>query len=65
MVDGISWISNKIGKPLTKFVRDGANIKVCVLRDRAIPCPVVVKIDFSETERFFIEVIDDTLLACI
>ncbi|CAN1337481.1 hypothetical protein LINPERPRIM_LOCUS37615 [Linum perenne] len=56
-VNGISWISSTIGKPLTKFVRDGATIKVCVLRDRAVTCPEVLKIDFSETERFCIEVV--------
>ncbi|CAN1292692.1 hypothetical protein LINPERPRIM_LOCUS21690, partial [Linum perenne] len=55
-VHGISWISSKIGKPLTKFVRDGANIRVCVSRDRAIPCPSKVKVDFSDSEKFGIEV---------
>ncbi|CAN1317957.1 hypothetical protein LINPERPRIM_LOCUS30624 [Linum perenne] len=56
-VNGISWISSKIGKPLTKFVRDGATIKVCVLRDRAISCPEVLKIELSETESFSIEIV--------
>ncbi|CAN1261724.1 hypothetical protein LINPERPRIM_LOCUS10964 [Linum perenne] len=37
-MDGISWIASHVGKPLNHFVRDGLDIKVCLLRDRAIPC---------------------------
>ncbi|CAN1247495.1 hypothetical protein LINPERPRIM_LOCUS6353 [Linum perenne] len=42
-------MSSLIGKPLRKFVREGLDIKVCIIRDRAIPCPDSVKlIDVDE-----------------
>ncbi|CAN1314946.1 hypothetical protein LINPERPRIM_LOCUS29525, partial [Linum perenne] len=48
-IEGISWLSSLIGKPLRKFVREGLDIKVCIIRDRAIPCPDTVKlIDVDE-----------------
>ncbi|CAN1318896.1 hypothetical protein LINPERPRIM_LOCUS31000 [Linum perenne] len=48
-IEGISWLSSLIGKPLRKFVREGLDIKVCIIRDRAIPCPDSVKlIDVDE-----------------
>ncbi|CAN1301825.1 hypothetical protein LINPERPRIM_LOCUS25146 [Linum perenne] len=50
-VDGVSWISSKVGKPMNKFVRDGTNVRVCVLRDRANPFPDEVKVN-NEGERF-------------
>ncbi|CAN1293555.1 hypothetical protein LINPERPRIM_LOCUS22070 [Linum perenne] len=48
-IEGISWLLSLIGKPLRKFVREGLDIKVCIIRDRAIPCPEAVKlIDVDE-----------------
>ncbi|CAN1320927.1 hypothetical protein LINPERPRIM_LOCUS31879 [Linum perenne] len=48
-IEGISWLSSLIGKPLRKFVSEGLDIKVCIIRDRAIPCPDTVKlIDVDE-----------------
>ncbi|CAN1269838.1 hypothetical protein LINPERPRIM_LOCUS13725 [Linum perenne] len=48
-IEGISWLSSLIGKPLRKFVREGLDIKVCIIRDRAIPCPdSVTLIDIDE-----------------
>ncbi|CAN1318075.1 hypothetical protein LINPERPRIM_LOCUS30657 [Linum perenne] len=32
-------MSSFIGKPVRKFVRDGLDVKVCIIRDKAIPCP--------------------------
>ncbi|CAN1339418.1 hypothetical protein LINPERPRIM_LOCUS38472 [Linum perenne] len=55
--EGISWLSSKIGKPLNKFVRDRVNVRVCLLRDRAVPCPEKVKIDLSEDERYEIQIV--------
>ncbi|CAN1272194.1 hypothetical protein LINPERPRIM_LOCUS14453 [Linum perenne] len=48
IVDGISWVSSKIGKPLNMFVRDGLNVKVCVLRNKAIPCPEIIKVEVED-----------------
>ncbi|CAN1215402.1 hypothetical protein LINPERPRIM_LOCUS205 [Linum perenne] len=53
--DGISWVSSKIGKPINKFVRDGLNVKVCLLRDGSKPCPEEVKV---EVDNGLIEVIE-------
>ncbi|CAN1319675.1 hypothetical protein LINPERPRIM_LOCUS31350 [Linum perenne] len=47
-VDGISWVSSKVGKPLNKYVRDGVSIRVCLLKDKAIPCPEVVKVELDD-----------------
>ncbi|CAN1247641.1 hypothetical protein LINPERPRIM_LOCUS6417, partial [Linum perenne] len=55
-VDGVSWISSKVGKPMNKFVRDGTNVRVCVLRDRANPFPDEVKVN-NEGERVVIPVV--------
>ncbi|CAN1293976.1 hypothetical protein LINPERPRIM_LOCUS22267 [Linum perenne] len=55
--EGVSWLASKIGKPLNKFVRDGVNIRVCVLRDRAIPCPEKLVIEISKTDRFEVMVV--------
>ncbi|CAN1289813.1 hypothetical protein LINPERPRIM_LOCUS20454 [Linum perenne] len=46
--DGISWVSSKIGKPINKFVRDGLNVKVCLLRDGTKPCPEEVRVEVDD-----------------
>ncbi|CAN1288776.1 hypothetical protein LINPERPRIM_LOCUS19993 [Linum perenne] len=46
--DGISWVSSKIGKPINKFVRDGLNVKVCLLRDGTKPCPAEVRVEVDD-----------------
>ncbi|CAN1215393.1 hypothetical protein LINPERPRIM_LOCUS197 [Linum perenne] len=46
--EGISWLSSKIGKPLNKFVREGTDVRVCLLRDRAVPCPASINIELEE-----------------
>ncbi|CAN1272196.1 hypothetical protein LINPERPRIM_LOCUS14453 [Linum perenne] len=30
------------------FVRDGLNVKVCVLRNKAIPCPEIIKVEVED-----------------
>ncbi|CAN1337965.1 hypothetical protein LINPERPRIM_LOCUS37837, partial [Linum perenne] len=54
--EGISWLSSLIGKPVRNFVRDGLDIKVCIIRDKAIPCPESLKI-LDEDEEHIIQVI--------
>ncbi|CAN1247713.1 hypothetical protein LINPERPRIM_LOCUS6449, partial [Linum perenne] len=54
--EGISWLSSLIGKPVRNFVRDGLDIKVCIIRDKAIPCPESLKI-LDEDEQHVIQVI--------
>ncbi|CAN1215398.1 hypothetical protein LINPERPRIM_LOCUS201 [Linum perenne] len=47
-VDGISWVSSKVGKPLNKYVRDGVSIRVCLLREKSIPCPEMVRVELDD-----------------
>ncbi|CAN1314386.1 hypothetical protein LINPERPRIM_LOCUS29315, partial [Linum perenne] len=57
-VDGISWVSSKIGKPLNKFVRDGLNVKVCVMRNKTVPCPESIKVEVEDDIVEDIEVVN-------
>ncbi|CAN0829922.1 hypothetical protein LINGRAHAP2_LOCUS1255 [Linum grandiflorum] len=34
---GIEWLASRLGRPLTKYVRDGLNVKVCILMDVSLP----------------------------
>ncbi|CAN1310358.1 hypothetical protein LINPERPRIM_LOCUS28037 [Linum perenne] len=38
-LEGIRWLSSRIGKPMKKFMREGIDVKVCLLRNKTIPCP--------------------------
>ncbi|CAN1244814.1 hypothetical protein LINPERPRIM_LOCUS6255 [Linum perenne] len=49
-------MSSKLGKPLNRFVRDGTNVRVCVLCDKAIPCPAEMKVN-NKGERVTIPVL--------
>ncbi|CAN1318378.1 hypothetical protein LINPERPRIM_LOCUS30796 [Linum perenne] len=49
-IEGISWMSSLIGKPVRKFVRDGLDVKVCIIRDKAVPCPESVMLLDEEEE---------------
>ncbi|CAN1345910.1 hypothetical protein LINPERPRIM_LOCUS40575 [Linum perenne] len=40
--EGISWLATQYGKPISKFVRDGLKVSVCVLRgEKEIERPVL------------------------
>ncbi|CAN1337125.1 hypothetical protein LINPERPRIM_LOCUS38106 [Linum perenne] len=56
-LEGISWLSSRIGKPMKKFVREGIDVKVCLLRDRTTPCPRVLKVELEDGEVCDIEVV--------
>ncbi|CAN1338066.1 hypothetical protein LINPERPRIM_LOCUS41392 [Linum perenne] len=56
-VEGISWISSKIGKPLNKYVREGVNVRVRVMRDQLQQCPEVIKVEVEDDEVEIIEVL--------
>ncbi|CAN1347055.1 hypothetical protein LINPERPRIM_LOCUS40974 [Linum perenne] len=30
---GVSWLASQVGKPVNKFVCDGLDVKVCVIKD--------------------------------
>ncbi|CAN1316289.1 hypothetical protein LINPERPRIM_LOCUS30017, partial [Linum perenne] len=55
-IEGISWLSSWIGKPMRKFVREGLDIKVCIIIDKAIPCPESISV-FDEEDEHVIPVI--------
>ncbi|CAN1301851.1 hypothetical protein LINPERPRIM_LOCUS25163 [Linum perenne] len=47
-LEGVSWLSSKIGKPMKKFVREGLDVKVCVIRNQTVPCPGELKIELDD-----------------
>ncbi|CAN1330980.1 hypothetical protein LINPERPRIM_LOCUS35165 [Linum perenne] len=55
-IEGISWLASLIGKPLNKFVRDELDVKVCIIRDKAVPCPVSLSLELDDQETCVIEV---------
>ncbi|CAN1261931.1 hypothetical protein LINPERPRIM_LOCUS11072 [Linum perenne] len=55
-VEGISWLASLIGKPLKKFVRDKLDVKVYIIRDKVVPCPVSLSLELDDQETCMIEV---------
>ncbi|CAN1268859.1 hypothetical protein LINPERPRIM_LOCUS13349 [Linum perenne] len=49
-----------LGKPWKNFVREGLDVKVCVLRDAAVPCPESLVIESEEGESWSIGIIGAT-----
>ncbi|CAN1272639.1 hypothetical protein LINPERPRIM_LOCUS14657 [Linum perenne] len=37
--EGVSWIASNLGKPSTKFTREGLTVKICILRKEGAACP--------------------------
>ncbi|CAN1323838.1 hypothetical protein LINPERPRIM_LOCUS32868, partial [Linum perenne] len=31
--EGVSWLASQVGTHINKFVRDGLDVKVCVIKD--------------------------------
>ncbi|CAN1248581.1 hypothetical protein LINPERPRIM_LOCUS6795 [Linum perenne] len=56
-VNGISWISSMIGTPRKKFVREGLDVKVCIIQDKSLPCPASLPIILEDGENNIIEVL--------
>ncbi|CAN1261887.1 hypothetical protein LINPERPRIM_LOCUS11044 [Linum perenne] len=56
-IEGVSWLCSLIGKPLRKFIREGLNVKACIIRDKAIPCPEKLSIEMEDDEIVSIEVV--------
>ncbi|CAN1302361.1 hypothetical protein LINPERPRIM_LOCUS25423, partial [Linum perenne] len=57
-LDGVSWITTQIGTPINKFVRDGLDIKVCVVKDVSedIQSEIVVDLEKNEIDVIKVEV---------
>ncbi|CAN1337798.1 hypothetical protein LINPERPRIM_LOCUS37758 [Linum perenne] len=56
--EGISWLASQIGRPINKFVWDGLDIKVCVVKDvlEEMKKEIVVELDEDEFAAIAIEV---------
>ncbi|CAN1337807.1 hypothetical protein LINPERPRIM_LOCUS37765 [Linum perenne] len=48
--EGISWLATQYGKPLSKFVRDGLKVSVCVLRGEGEIDRPVLFVDIGNDE---------------
>ncbi|CAN1338579.1 hypothetical protein LINPERPRIM_LOCUS38116 [Linum perenne] len=48
--EGISWLGSQIGTPINKFIRDGLDVKVYVVKDvtEEIPRSLTVVLDGGE-----------------
>ncbi|CAN1216887.1 hypothetical protein LINPERPRIM_LOCUS813 [Linum perenne] len=54
--EGISWLATQYGKPISKFVRDGLKVSMCVLRgDKEIE-RLVLLVDIGNDEHAEIKV---------
>ncbi|CAN1317114.1 hypothetical protein LINPERPRIM_LOCUS30318 [Linum perenne] len=55
--EGISWLATQIGTPINKFIRDGLDIKVCVVKDVGdeVPQSLTVVMDGGEQNIIFVE----------
>ncbi|CAN1298893.1 hypothetical protein LINPERPRIM_LOCUS23987 [Linum perenne] len=49
-VEGVSWLCSLIGKPVKKFIREGLDVKVCILRDKACVCPKTLSLEVENGE---------------
>ncbi|CAN1318833.1 hypothetical protein LINPERPRIM_LOCUS30973, partial [Linum perenne] len=56
-VEGVSWLCSLIGKPVKQFIRDGLNVKVCIMRDKACICPEVISLEMEEDVTVNIDVV--------
>ncbi|CAN1337663.1 hypothetical protein LINPERPRIM_LOCUS37689, partial [Linum perenne] len=55
--EGISWLATQIGTPINKFIRDGLDIKVCVVKDVGdeVPQSLTVVMDGGEQNTICVE----------
>ncbi|CAN1244762.1 hypothetical protein LINPERPRIM_LOCUS6233, partial [Linum perenne] len=49
-VEGVSWLCSLIGKPVKKFIREGLDVKVCIIRDKASICPETLALEMENEE---------------
>ncbi|CAN0904561.1 hypothetical protein LINGRAHAP2_LOCUS23160, partial [Linum grandiflorum] len=48
--DGISWVVSQIGHPLTSYVCDGLDVKLCVVLGAGVTCPESVSVLLDDDE---------------
>ncbi|CAN1244453.1 hypothetical protein LINPERPRIM_LOCUS6091 [Linum perenne] len=49
-VEGVSWLCSLIGKAVKKFIREGLDVKVCIIRDKACVCPETLSLEMENEE---------------
>ncbi|CAN1289110.1 hypothetical protein LINPERPRIM_LOCUS20120 [Linum perenne] len=49
-VEGVSWLCSLIGKPVKKFIREGLDVKVCIIRDKASVFPETLALEMENEE---------------
>ncbi|CAN1216892.1 hypothetical protein LINPERPRIM_LOCUS815 [Linum perenne] len=53
---GVSWVASQIGQPINKFICDGLDIKVCVVRDVSIEPVSSISVDLEDGEVAVIQI---------
>ncbi|CAN1223163.1 hypothetical protein LINPERPRIM_LOCUS2009 [Linum perenne] len=46
--EGVSWLASQIGRTINKFVRDGLDVKVCIVNDVTEDTPNKIVVDVCE-----------------
>ncbi|CAN1291825.1 hypothetical protein LINPERPRIM_LOCUS21302, partial [Linum perenne] len=53
---GISWLASQIGHPINKYVRDGLDVKICVVKDVSEPPLSSIEVMIEENVSKVVEV---------
>ncbi|CAN1302095.1 hypothetical protein LINPERPRIM_LOCUS25276 [Linum perenne] len=56
-MEGIGWVASHVGKPLNQFVREGLDIKVYLLRDKAIMCLEKLELELEDGDFISVQVV--------
>ncbi|CAN1301865.1 hypothetical protein LINPERPRIM_LOCUS25171 [Linum perenne] len=56
--EGVSWLATQVGRPINKFVRDGLDVKICVVKDvhEEVKSELVVELEDEQIVTIPIEV---------
>ncbi|CAN1802353.1 hypothetical protein LINPERHAP1_LOCUS23334 [Linum perenne] len=53
---GISWLASQIGQPINKYVCDGLDIKICLIKNFSKAPVTSIEVLLLNDERCFIDV---------
>ncbi|CAN1352428.1 hypothetical protein LINPERPRIM_LOCUS42803, partial [Linum perenne] len=56
---GISWLASQVGQPVNKFIRDGLDVKMCVIKKVDEEVKTELEVVLAGGEQYSIDV--DTL----
>ncbi|CAN1244709.1 hypothetical protein LINPERPRIM_LOCUS6223 [Linum perenne] len=54
--EGVSWLASQVGRPINKFVRDGLDVKVCVVNEVSEVMKTALVVDLEDGENAVIEI---------